>query len=361
MDLSASSFAPCDETESIDLPLIHGLPDDIALLCLARVPRNHHMVLKCVSKRWRYLVCSEEWRVYREKHNLAETWIYALCRDKNTDQARCYVLDLSSSKQGCWKPIRDLPPHCSKRKGMAFETVGKKLYLLGGCGWSEDASDEVYCYDTSMNTWSEAPPMSTARCYFGCEAMDGKIYTIGGHGLETSDTHSWDTYDPFSSAWESHSDPNIIVDTEDSVVMDGKIYVRSRASAVPPHICMSVYNPSTGKWLQTDADMALGWRGPAVVVDEILYVLDQSSGTKLMMWQRDTREWVAICRLSSLLTRPPCRLVAIGKSIFIIGKGLSTVVLDVDNVANGNGVIPSSSIPFFSSDNDVISCKCLSI
>lgn len=163
MDLSTGSFSSCDELESCHLPLITGLPDDIALFCLARVPRKYHTVLKCVSKGWRDLVCSEEWRVYRQKNNLGESWIYALCRDKSTDQVNFYMLDPSSSRQGSWKSINGLPPRCLKRKGMAFETIGKKLYFLGGCGWSEDATDEVYCYDVAMNAWSEAPSMSTAR------------------------------------------------------------------------------------------------------------------------------------------------------------------------------------------------------
>lgn len=360
MGPSTSNFSPNDEPEASHSPLIDGLPDDIALFCLARVPRKYHRVLKCVSKRWRNLVCSEEWRAHRQSHNLSETWIYALCREKNTDQLCCYQLDPSLPRQGCWTLVSGLPSRCLKRKGMAFESVGKRLYLLGGCGWCEDASDEVYCYDVAMHAWSQVASMSTARCYFGCEAVDEKIYAIGGHGLETGDPHSWDTYDTSSNTWESHSDLNIISDIEDSVVMDGKIYVRSGASAIPPHVSMAVLDPTSGRWLEADADMACGWNGPAVVVDGTLYSLDQSSGTKLMMWRTDTREWTAVCRLSSLLTRPPCQMVAIDRNIFIIGKGLSTVIFDVSDV--GHPVVRAgSSLPIISSEMQVISCKCVSI
>ncbi|KAL2892213.1 F-box/kelch-repeat protein SKIP4 [Bienertia sinuspersici] len=346
-----------DQSSSNYSSLIQGLPDDIALFCLARVPRKYHAVLKCVSKRWRDLVCSDEWRDYRQKNHLGESWIYALCRDKSTDQVSFYVLD----PKCYWKSIPGFPSRCFKRKGMAFETIGTKLYLLGGCGWSEDATNEVYCYDVVMNTWSEAPPMSTARCYFGCESMDGKIYAIGGYGLDTNDPHTWDTYDPSTNSWESHSDPNIILDIEDSVVMDGKIYIRSRASTIPPHVYMAIYDPSTGKWQQTDAEMASGWRGPTVVVDDTLYALDQSLGTKLMAWNKNTREWGLICRLSPLYPKPPCQMVAIGRNIFIIGKGFSTVVLDIGSVGNSDGVTASSSLPIFPFDADVITCRCVSI
>lgn len=360
MELPESGSKGTNQIESTQLQLIYGLPDDIALYCLARVPRKYHSLLRCVSKRWRELLCSEDWRHYRQKHNRDETWIYALCKDK-FEQVSCYILDPNTSRR-CWKLIQGLPPRCSKRKGMAFEGLGNKVYLLGGCGWSEDATDEVYCYDASMNTWSEAAPLSTARCYFACEVLDEKIYAIGGLGSESSDPRSWDSYDPHTNTWRSHSDPNIVPEIEDSIVMDGKIYIRCGISAISSHVYAVVYEPSSGTWQHADADLVSGWRGPAVVIDGTLYVLDQSSGTKLMMWRKDVREWVAVGRLSPLLTRPPCRLVAIGKSIFVIGKGLSTVVFDIGDVGKIGGVMVSSSIPRLGSDDDdVISCKCLAI
>lgn len=149
------------ERIGLQTQLIRGLPDDIALSCLARVPRKYHTVLKCVSRRWRDLVCSKEWHAYRQKHNLSETWIYALCRDK-FEQICCYVLDPDSPRR-CWKLIEGFPPRCLKRKGMGFEALGKKVYLLGGCGWLENATDEAYCYDVSRNSWTATSSMSTAR------------------------------------------------------------------------------------------------------------------------------------------------------------------------------------------------------
>ncbi|KAB2052375.1 hypothetical protein ES319_A12G116600v1 [Gossypium barbadense] len=308
-------------------PLIRGLPDDIALLCLARVPREYHTVLKFVSRRWRDLVHGEGLHAHRKKHNLDETWIYALCRDK-FEQVCCYVLDPNSSRRS-WKQMRELPSRSLLRKGVGFEVLGKRLYLMGGCRWSEDATDETYCYDASKNSWTEANPLSTARCYFACEVLGQKIYAIGGLGLNSSVPHSWDTYDPCTNNWTSHSDGNIVPEIEDSFVLD--------------------------------ADMVSGWQGPAVVVDETLYVLDESSGTRLMMWEKDLREWVAIGRLSPLLTRPPCKLVAVGKSIYVIGKGRRAVVVDVSNAGNGGGMMVSSSIPKLTSNDEIINCKCLSI
>ncbi|XP_062153944.1 F-box/kelch-repeat protein SKIP4 isoform X3 [Alnus glutinosa] len=334
LDCGSGSVSQIEFTEP---PIICGLPDDIALFCLARVPRKYHTLLKCVSRRWRDLVCSEEWHFHRRKHKLDETWIYALCRDK-CEQLCCYVLDPNSSRR-CWKTIQGLPPRSLKRKGIGFEALGKKVFLLGGCGWSEDATNEVYCYDASMNIWSDGAPLSTARCYFACEVLDEKIYAIGGLGSNSSSPHSWDTYDPSTNSWKSHSDLNIVPEIEDSIVMDGKIYIRCCTCAVTSHVHSVVYEPSSGTWQHADADMVSGWQGPAVAVDGTLYALDQSSGTRLIMWRKETREWVPVGRLSPLFTRPPCQMVAVGKRIFVVGKGLSTVVIDVGNAGNMGGVM----------------------
>ncbi|KAH6779875.1 hypothetical protein C2S52_011112 [Perilla frutescens var. hirtella] len=344
--------------QSVKPSLIPGLPDDVALSCLARVPRKYHPVLNCVSKRWRELVVSEEWFSYRQIHHLEETWIYSLCRDRS-EQLCIYALDPEQFRRG-WKQIHALPGSFLRRKGVGFEVLGKKIYLFGGCGWIEDATDEAYSYDASMNTWTRVAPLSTARCFFAYESLDGEIYAIGGLGSKSSEQHSWDIYDSQTNSWRSHVDPNVISDIEDSVVMDGKIYIRARISAVPSQVNAVVYDPSTQTWQPAGAEMAC-WCGPAAVIDDILYVLDQNSGVRLMMWQKDTGAWMGLRRFSEQLVRPPCRLVAIGKKIFVVGKGLSTVMFDVESASCVDGVLVGSSVLKFNCDDEVISCKSMAI
>lgn len=191
--------------------------------------------------------------------------------------------------------------------------------------------------------------------------MDEKIYAIGGIGTNLSGPNSWDTYDPSTNGWISHVDPNLVPEVEDSVVLDGQIYIRCGGSSLSSHVYAIVYEPSRGLWQHVDADIASGWKGPAVVIDGTLYVLDQSSGLRLMKWRKESKDWVVLRRLSQLLTQPPCRLVAIGKRLFIIGKGLSTVMFDVDQSENAGGMMVGSSISKLTSDYDVISCKVLAL
>ncbi|CAM8914171.1 unnamed protein product [Rhodiola kirilowii] len=339
-------------------PLIPGLPDDVAICCLARVPRKYHVNLRCVSKRWRDLVRCDDWLHYRSKCGIQETWIYALCKDRY-DQVCCYVLD-PSANQRHWKPIRLFDDPLKRSGGIGFEVVGSKMYILGGCSWTEDSSDEVYCFDTLTNTLTTVASLTTARCYFACETLNGKIYAIGGMSSPSSDAHSSETYDPITNSWTCISNPDMFCYIHDSTLMTGKIYIRGRTSIVSP-IREAIYEPSSNSWQHLDSDMASGLRGPAVVADGILYVLDQTFGTKLIMWCEESREWVPVGRLSSLLTRPPCRLVAIGRTIYVIGTGLSTVIIDLDNIGNQAGVVVCSSIPNLDSHEVVLSCKCVDI
>ncbi|KAL5994376.1 hypothetical protein ACLOJK_024426 [Asimina triloba] len=343
MVLSENPKGDSQQIVPTQTPILDGLPDDLALLCLARVPRRYHHLLRGVCKRWRALVCSEDWFLYRQNHGLDETWIYVLFKDQ-FGQLCCYILD---PLRQCWKPpqgITNLPTRFSKRQGIACGVLGRKMYLLGGCGWFGDVSDEVYCYDASTNTWEEATPLLTSRSWGVCQVLNGQLHVIGGTGLSSALLCSWDTYDPHSKCWKSHVDPNVVAGIKDSVVLDGKIYIRRGGSAFYPvnfrrrgvaissHVESAVYDPSVGAWKRVDDNMVQGWQGPAVVVDGDLYVLDESSGTKLKVWQKERKEWEVVGRLSTQLTRPPCQLVAIGRQIFVIGRGLSTVVIDLDRM-----------------------------
>lgn len=247
---------------------------------------------------------------------------------------------------------------------MGFQVLGKKLYLLGGCRWSEDASNESYCYDAAMDAWAESSPLPNSRCYFACEVLNEKLYAIGGLGLTSAIPNSVEVYDPRVNNWESYSGPDSEIEGSMSVVLDGKIYIgRSRPSIISDSRVIA-FEPSSSTWQHADTTMALGWQGPAVVVNETLYMLDESSGTRLMMWQKETREWVLVGRLSTLVTRPPSKLVAIESKLFVIGHGLTIVVIDVSNAAgNMGGMLVTSSIPVQATPSDclVISCKCLAI
>uniref|UniRef100_A0A0D6R728 F-box domain-containing protein n=1 Tax=Araucaria cunninghamii TaxID=56994 RepID=A0A0D6R728_ARACU len=352
----------CDQKsdfEANDASLIPGLPDDIAILCLARVPRKYHHTLKCVSKKWRDVLITESLYSYRQRLGIADSWIYALCRDSH-ECVHFYVLDPSRRR---WKELPGLPTVCSRRFGMACEALGRRLYLLGGCGWSEDVTNEVYCYDPLINKWESVASMETARCHFVTEACNGRLYAIGGMGSTTGVLTSWETYDSETNKWASHEDPNVLPDIGESLTFDDRIYIRHISTSMMylPNFA-AAYDTSKDAWSIVDDEMTMNWYGPALVVGGNVYMVDQTSGIKLMMLDKVNRCWVFVGRLSPHLIRTPCRITAIGNMLYVIGRGLQTVMIDMEKMGKARGMLVTSSIAeLHSLDDVVISCKTLSI
>ncbi|KAG0486214.1 hypothetical protein HPP92_008309 [Vanilla planifolia] len=333
------------------LPLICGLPDDLAILCISRVPRQFHHILRCVSRRWRALLKSKDWHSCRQ--NLEETWVFAMCISNY--KGTCYVLDPHPSRRS-WKLLNPIPSRCVNREGMSFEALGNKLFLLGGCSCQEKATDEVYCYNASTGKWEDVASMPTARCYFLSAAIDNKIYITGGLGMSSKAWKSWDVFDYTSNSWSSHEDPCLIPDIVKAFLFDGKLYTIHKSWIDSQYA--RVYDPSSREWVDANLEMTCCARGPTVVVHGTLFMLDETCGTRLMMWRRETEEWVPLGRLSLALTKPPCQLVAVGKSIFIIGQNLSTVIVDIDKAASVEGVLVASSFaPKLDNDLFVVSCR----
>uniref|UniRef100_A0A1D1Y968 F-box/kelch-repeat protein SKIP4 n=1 Tax=Anthurium amnicola TaxID=1678845 RepID=A0A1D1Y968_9ARAE len=278
----SSALGKSGQIDELYSPLINGLPDDIALLCLARIPRRYHNILRCVSKRWKALLYSEEWLCCRQKQDLQETWIYAICR--HNKRRNCYYVFDPSSARRHWTCLQGVPPQCLKRDGMAFETVGSKLYILGGCTWGEDATDDVYFYDASMNAWAKSTPMPTARCYFATAVLGDRLYATDGAGMDSTLFQSWDTYESHSDHWIPSRAQKVAAGIQKSIALDGKIYTIHEDSNEFHYA--GVFDPSDNEWEHLNSEIALCWRGPTVVIDGTLFMLDETSGVKLMRWQR---------------------------------------------------------------------------
>jgi hypothetical protein len=56
--------------------LIPALPDELALLCLARVPRAQHAVLSAVCRSWRRLLHGRVLYDIRQELSLTEEWLF---------------------------------------------------------------------------------------------------------------------------------------------------------------------------------------------------------------------------------------------------------------------------------------------
>ncbi|KAJ7561996.1 hypothetical protein O6H91_03G051800 [Diphasiastrum complanatum] len=350
--------ATCTRNETHFTLLIPGLPDDLSLLCLARVPRRYHNLLRTVCKRWKECGSSELFYSLRKILGVVEGWVYVLSRDKS-ECLRWHVLDPLAKR---WMQLPNMPDGCLRRYGMACEVLDMQLFVMGGCGKYENPTNEVLRYDPLRNIWREAPCMETPRCYFGSGVFNGQIYAIGGMGSTSGALTSWEVYDKKSKQWSSYDDPNIVSDLGESLVLDGRIYVRHACPSFIPPSCAWVHNPEQNTWDTIDNEMMQRWCGPATAVGDDIYMLDQTLGIKLMLLDKETNSWNSVGRLSTHSIRPTCRIAAVGNSLYVVGRGLKALVLNLEKVQNHRGLLVTSSINGLEcSDEIIVSCNIIEL
>lgn len=149
--------------------LLWPLPDDVALSCLARVPRSDHAALSLLSKSYRSLVASPELYKIRSLMGRTETDVYVCLR---IPQPRRYILRSSNLI-----PIPSFPSQ--PREGSSVVALDSGIYVIGGLIKGNPTCD-VLLLDCGTHTWRHAPSMGVARACAAAAVIDGKIYVVGG-------------------------------------------------------------------------------------------------------------------------------------------------------------------------------------
>jgi len=133
------------------VPLLPGLPDDVAKLCLSLVPRTNFPAMAAVSKQWRSFIQSEEFMTIRGQGGMLEEWMYMLTMD-DEGKSHWEVLDCLGNKPHV------VPPMPSELKaGFGVVVLHGKLLVLAGCIVSEagaSATSDVYQYDSRLNRYA---------------------------------------------------------------------------------------------------------------------------------------------------------------------------------------------------------------
>lgn len=131
--------------------LLPGLPDDVAKLCLALVPRSSHPSMAGVCKNWRSFIKGKEFITERKLAGAVEEWLYFLTMDTERKECHWEVFDCVEHK------FRMLPPMPGAVKA-GFEVVVLNGKLLVIAGYSiadgpDSVSSDVYQYDSCLNRY----------------------------------------------------------------------------------------------------------------------------------------------------------------------------------------------------------------
>ncbi|XP_020969859.1 F-box/kelch-repeat protein SKIP6 [Arachis ipaensis] len=265
---SSSSSSSSSESESeppTGICLIPSLPDDVALNCLARIPRPYHPVLSLVSKPIHSLFSSPHF--YHARFLL------------NSTQHHLYLTLRSCASTLLWftlhrTPSRILlvpfPSQPSPAIGSAYAVLGSTIYVIGG-SINDVPSSHIWLLDCRFHRWRRGPSMRVGREFAAAGVVDGKIYVIGGCVADNwARSANWaEVLDPASEKWERVASPAEVREKwmHASAVVDGKVYAMADRGGI-------ALDPRCGAWESVGTELDLGWRGRACVVDDILYCYD---------------------------------------------------------------------------------------
>ncbi|GLU22661.1 hypothetical protein SLE2022_387210 [Rubroshorea leprosula] len=326
--IQSSLLNPSLELESslIDERLLPGLPDDVALNCLLRLPVESHAACRAVCKRWHLLFGNKECFFTRRKEmGFKEPWLFVFAFHKCTGKIQWQVLDLTHF---CWHTIPAMPckdkvcPHGFRCISVPHEGT---LFVCGGMVSDVDCPlDLVLKFEMQKNRWSVMNQMITARSFFASGVIDGLIYVAGGNSTDLYELDSAEVLDPVKGSWQPIASMGTNMASYDAAVLDGKLLVTEGwlwPFFVSPR--GQVYDPRTDNWESMPVGLREGWLGSSVVVYGHLFVVPEFERMKLKVYDTNSDAWDTI--EGPPLPEQICKPFAVNacdNKIYVVGRNL---------------------------------------
>eukprot|EP00271_Cylindrocystis_brebissonii_P020729 TRINITY_DN6999_c0_g4_i2.p1 TRINITY_DN6999_c0_g4~~TRINITY_DN6999_c0_g4_i2.p1 ORF type:complete len:499 (-),score=51.22 TRINITY_DN6999_c0_g4_i2:107-1603(-) len=246
---SADSPHHCPSPSKPSADLLPGLPDDLAILCLARVPLRWVAGIRPVCTSWRSVLDpGNAVELQRKAMGVAEHWIAMIRVGKHRlvdgmlggGLVRTHIGGSGSFREcsihDAYRSPPSLPPwHTSpsselRTKLLFFDfsdkewverdvpdevqnvvyfrgvTMGVHLYLFGGReeGLKEEAVSrkKAWRYNVALNSWKRLADINVARENFQFGVVNGTIVVVGGESGFWSPVNSYEIYDPEKDLWK---------------------------------------------------------------------------------------------------------------------------------------------------------------
>lgn len=203
-------------------PLMPGLPDEVALECLLRVPYTGFRAVRSTCRQWRVEVQLPGFHRLRAAGGHRRAVVaFAQSEQPSSDGGGAgvhkhqaapapaatmpYRLALFEPDTGAWDVLPAIPglPH-----GLPLfcqvAGAGRSLVVVGG--WDPStwaASDEVFVYDFVSGAWRRGARMpGPRRSFFACASdSDRTVFVAGGHDDEKNALRSAVAYDAAADEW----------------------------------------------------------------------------------------------------------------------------------------------------------------
>ncbi|KAI9083944.1 hypothetical protein K1719_034202 [Acacia pycnantha] len=337
VDFTDSFSAPPSKRRRIFLqshapPLIPGLPDHIAQLCLSLI---HPSVLFSVCHSWRRLIYSPSFPPFLSLYAVLTCKAYS-------DSIHFYSFDPISSH---WRtlpppspdpPLRILlrhPSFLSRNLPIQSIAVSGNLVLLAATAHNlYPALTRPLIFNPLRRDWDVGPSLPTPRRWCALGASRGSIYVASGIGSQFSidvarSLEKWDLNGKSGDIWEKKTglkDGRFSRDAIDAVGWRGKIcMVNVKGNAAKEGI---IYDVENNEWNNMPDGMLSGWRGPVAAMDEeVMYSVDEAKSA-LSKYNAKNDVWEELIQSERL--KGAEQLAAHGGRICVVsagGAGISVV------------------------------------
>ncbi|PRQ27411.1 putative F-box domain, kelch-type beta propeller [Rosa chinensis] len=334
-----TSSASTPETENSDVersrsrsnksePLIPGLPDEVAELCLVYLPYPYQALVRSVSASWRRAISDPAFLHCKKSLSLPLPYLFVFAFNKSTARIQWQALD---PRSGRWFVLPPMPGHYSKLAsppGLACASLPRQgmLVVLGGSD-AESSMRSTIVYRTSTNQWSSMAPMPTARSYFDAGTINNKIVAVGGSGTRENDSiRAIECYNPENDTWATLATMPVGLAKYDSHVVGDKMYVTEGWTW--PFMFSPrglVYDSKTDAWRDMSPGMREGWTGVSVVVGNKLLVISEYGDCPMKVYDHDKDTWryVGGDKFPCDSLRRPFAVSAVEGSIYVVACGLN--------------------------------------
>ncbi|XP_031258780.1 F-box/kelch-repeat protein SKIP25-like [Pistacia vera] len=326
-------------------PLLPGLPDHIAQLCLSRV---HPSILFSVSRSWRRLIYSPSFAPFLS--------LYTLFSSKSDKILHFYSFDPISSTWEALPPSPSDPPihlilhhpsFLSRKLPIQSVSVSGKLVLLAATTHNfYPALKRPLLFNPIHRNWVFGPPLLTPRRWCVAGSLRNVVYVASGIGSHFStdvarSVEKWDLHKTKNNnnyyhnggggRWEKMKglkDGRFCREAVDAVGWRGKLcMVNVKGYGAKEGV---VYDVDSDTWREMPDGMIKGWRGPVAAVDEeVMFMVDETNGA-LRKYDEEKDDWVQIIQSNMLVGAQ--QIAGGGGRVCVIGGDEGGIVV-VDVVA----------------------------
>ncbi|KAJ4789247.1 Galactose oxidase/kelch repeat superfamily protein [Rhynchospora pubera] len=328
-------------------PLIPGLPDDLAIACLIRVPRSSQPKLRLVCKRWQRLLAGNYFYTLRRNYGLAEEWIYVIKRNRDGRIS----WDAFDPVSQLWHPLPPVPAEYSEAVGFGCAVLsGCLLYMFGGRDPRKGCMRRVIFYSARTNRWHRAPDMLRRRNFMGSCVLNNCLYVAGGETESGSRTlRSAEMFDPVQNRWSFISEMCTPMVPFIGMVYEGKWYLKGLGSQ--RQVLSEVYYPETDTWSPVLDNMVSGWRNPSLCLNDRLFVVDCKDGCKLRVYDKTTHSWCKFgdSKQHSGISRSSeaAALVVLNGKLCVVRNNMCISLIDVSGDAQWEMISSKGQIKTF--------------